>query len=38
MAAISMDHAVNQLHQKFHQIIKVAGIGTKRGLGNDQTA
>ena len=38
MAAISMDHAVNQRHQKFHQIIKVAGIGTKRGLGNDQTA
>jgi hypothetical protein len=25
-------------HQKFHQIIKVVGIGTKRGLGNDQTA
>ena len=38
MAAISMDHVVNQRHQKFHQTIKVAGIGTERGFGNDQTA
>ena len=38
MAAISMNHTVNQRHQKFHQIIKVAGLGTKCGLGNDQPA